>query len=98
MCGITQRTDLLEIRKIACRFWIFLYDEVISEPNIIITVRRMRGEIENAIAASKAKLAEAERDHAAIVTTIRLFETRDGSNSVKAYHTGPRKNVRVWSV
>jgi hypothetical protein len=56
-----------------------------TEPQVLSTLRRKRDEIENAIAAYRAKIEEAERDHAAIVATICLFETRDGSNAIKPW-------------
>jgi len=56
-----------------------------AEPQVLSTLRRKRDEIENAIASYRAKIEEAERDHAAIVATICLFETRDGSNCIKPW-------------
>ncbi len=56
-----------------------------AEPQILSTLRRKRGDIEGAIAAYKAQLSEAERDYAAVVATIYLFETRNDSDSIKPW-------------
>jgi TATA-box binding protein (TBP) (component of TFIID and TFIIIB) len=45
-----------------------------ADPQVLSTLRRKRDEIENAIAAYRAKIKDAERDLSAVAATLRLFE------------------------
>ena len=56
-----------------------------TEPNVVLTLRRKRDEIENAIAAYRGKLEEAERDLSAVAATLRLFELGDQREQFPAY-------------
>ena len=56
-----------------------------AEPQILSTFRRKRDEIENAIAAYRAKIKDAERDLSAVAATIRLFELNGEPQQFPAY-------------
>lgn len=56
-----------------------------SEPQVLVILRRKSDEVENAIAAYKAKVAEAERDFAAIVAAISLFELGADTANMKPW-------------
>jgi hypothetical protein len=56
-----------------------------AEPHILSTLRRKRDEIENVIAAYRAKIEEAERDLSAVAATIRLFELNGEPREFPAY-------------
>jgi hypothetical protein len=56
-----------------------------SEPNVILTLRRKRDDIENAIAAYEKRLEAARRDLAHVAATIQLFEAAADPEGVKPY-------------
>ena len=56
-----------------------------SEPNVVLTLRRKRDEIESVIAAYRDKIEAAERDLSAVAATLRLFELGDQPEQFPAY-------------
>jgi len=56
-----------------------------SEPNVVLTLRRKRDDIENAIAGYEKRLEAARRDLAHVAATIQLFEAAAGPEGVKPY-------------
>lgn len=56
-----------------------------SDPQVVVTLRRKRDQIENAIAAYEKRLLEARRDLAHVNATIQIFETSTDAGPVKPY-------------
>ena len=58
---------------------------VMSDPQILSTLRRKRDEIEAAIIAYESKIEDAKRDLAAVAATLRLFELTSEPLQFPAY-------------
>jgi hypothetical protein len=56
-----------------------------SEPNVLLTLRRKRDEIEAAIIAYEKRLSEARRDLQHVNATIQLFEAAASPEGVRVY-------------
>ncbi|MFL1875215.1 hypothetical protein ACIKT0_08375 [Hansschlegelia beijingensis] len=56
-----------------------------SEPNVVLTLRRKRDEIEGAILAYEKRLEAARRDLAHVAATLQLFEAAADPEAVKPY-------------
>ena len=56
-----------------------------SEPNVVLTLRRKRDEIEGAMLAYEKRLEAARRDLAHVAATLQLFEAATDPEAVKPY-------------
>jgi hypothetical protein len=56
-----------------------------ADPQVLSTLRRKRDDIENVIAAYRAKIKDAERDLCAVTATLRLFELNGEPRQFPAY-------------
>lgn len=58
---------------------------MMTEANVVLTLRRKRAEIESVIVTYEKRLAEARRDLAHITATVQLFETAHSPEGVRVY-------------
>ncbi|MFC3694855.1 hypothetical protein [Chenggangzhangella methanolivorans] len=56
-----------------------------SEPNVVLTLRRKRDEIETAIVTYTRRLEEARRDLQHVAATLQLFEAAAAPDGVRVY-------------
>jgi hypothetical protein len=57
-----------------------------SDPNVVLTLRRKRDDIQGAIASYEKALVDARRDLEHVNATLLLFEKGGAPNGVKVYH------------